>query len=87
VRRRGRPPGTGQLGADQVRVTVRIPQALYLRLALRAYHRDSAAPEVAACVREAIEAYLTQPIPGSHKKRIPGSHKYKIPGSHEHDNP
>jgi hypothetical protein len=57
---RGRPKGSGHLGA-QMRLTVRIPQELYTRLEAfaegRAYTRGI--PQLAICVREALELYLT----------------------------
>jgi len=55
----GRPKGSGELG-EQIRLTVRIPLALYERLAAfaegRSYTRG--APQLAVCVREALVAYL-----------------------------
>ena len=58
-RPRGRPKGSGELG-EQIRLTVRIPLALYERLATfaegRSYTRG--APQLAVCVREALVAYL-----------------------------
>ena len=58
-RPRGRPKGSGELG-EQTRLTVRIPLALYERLQAfaegRVYTRG--APQLAICVREAIEEYL-----------------------------
>lgn len=57
----GRPKGSGTLGSH-TRLTVRIPQTLYARLdsyaAGRSFHRGQ--PELAICVREALEAYLTK---------------------------
>jgi len=56
---RGRPKGSGDLG-ESLRMTVRIPLALYERLTAfaegRSYTRG--APQLAICVREALEAYL-----------------------------
>ena len=55
----GRPKGSGQLG-EQTRLTVRIPMLLYERLQAfaegRVYTRG--APQLAICVREALEEYL-----------------------------
>ena len=60
---RGRPKGSGQIGTDQVRFTVRLPHELYNRLEAftegRYYTRG--APKLAVCVREAIEQYLPSP--------------------------
>jgi hypothetical protein len=63
---RGRPKGTGRLTPNQTiedaqtRVTVRLPIRLYDRLeafaAGRHFHRDS--PQLARCIREALEEYL-----------------------------
>lgn len=59
---RGRPVGSGTLG-PQTRLTVRIPTDLFDRLEAyaegRAYTRG--APQLAKCVREAIEHYLVCP--------------------------
>ena len=81
---RGRPKGTGSLD-EQTRLAVRIPTALYARLeafeAGRHFHRGS--PQLARCVREALEEYLDRhsqrqteniPLPrgtinGRHKRR------------------
>lgn len=61
-RPRGRPVGSGSLG-EQARLTVRIPVDLFNRLKAyaegRAYTRG--APQLARCVREAIEHYLACP--------------------------
>jgi len=58
-RGRGRPKGSGELG-EQIRLTVRIPLALYERLAAfaegRSYTRG--APQLSFFVREALVAYL-----------------------------
>src|SRR6266566_1452881 len=58
-RPRGRPKGSGELGEER-RLTVRIPLALYERLAAfaegRSYTRGT--PQLAICVREALVAYL-----------------------------
>ena len=58
-RGRGRPKGSGELG-ESLRLTVRIPVALYERLAAfaegRSYTRGAA--QLATCVREALVAYL-----------------------------
>jgi len=68
---RGRPKGTGRLG-EQTRLTVRIPQALYTRLEAfaegRSYTRGT--PQLAVCVREALEQYLA----GSHKRQTRNIH-------------
>jgi hypothetical protein len=59
----GRPKGSTKLGA-YTRITVRVPTALYDRLEAyadgRAFARGGT-PMFAACVREAIEHYLTCP--------------------------
>ena len=56
---RGRPTGTGLLGA-QTRLTVQIPVPLYDRLEAFAAGRQchDGRPPLARCVREALEAYL-----------------------------
>src|SRR2546427_11769494 len=58
-RGRGRPKGSGELG-ESLRLTVRIPLALYERLSAfaegRSYTRG--APQLALFVREALVAYL-----------------------------
>ena len=58
-RGRGRPKGSGELG-ESLRLTVRIPLALYERLSAfaegRSYTRGT--PQLAICVREALVAYL-----------------------------
>jgi len=58
-RGRGRPKGSGELG-ESLRLTVRISLALYERLTAfaegRSYTRG--APQMAVCVREALEEYL-----------------------------
>src|SRR5215470_10847819 len=63
---RGRPKGTGRLG-EQTRLTVRIPQTLYTRLEAfaegRSYTRGT--PQLAVCVREALEHYLS----GTYKRQ------------------
>ena len=58
-RGRGRPKGSGELG-EQTRLTVRIPLALYESLQAFAEGRvyTSGAPQLAVCVREALEEYL-----------------------------
>lgn len=59
----GRPPGSGRLGKVK-RLTVHLPEALYARLAAYAEGRSSArgdAPQLPACVREALEHYLVCP--------------------------
>ena len=58
-RPRGRPKGSGELG-EQVRLTVRIPLLLYERLGEYAESRryTRGVPQLAVCVREALEAYL-----------------------------
>lgn len=65
-RGRGRPKGSGQLGeegVDHIRLTVRLPRELYDALEARAErdHYTREAPELARCVREALEHYLTCP--------------------------
>jgi hypothetical protein len=64
-RPRGRPTGSGRLGEegqDHARLTVRLPTDLYTRLeafaAGRHFHRGS--PQLAGCVRDALEEYLTR---------------------------
>ena len=59
----GRPPGSGRLGKVK-RVTVTLPEALYVRLEAYADGRSVArggSPQLPACVREAVEHYLTCP--------------------------
>src|SRR5919199_2481857 len=58
-RPRGRPKGSGELG-EQMRLTVRIPLRLYVRLEEYAESRryTRGVPQLAVCVREALEAYL-----------------------------
>ena len=59
----GRPPGSGRLGKVK-RVTVQLPEALYVRLDAYAEGRSVArggSPQLPACVREAIEHYLSCP--------------------------
>src|SRR5215471_12604839 len=58
---RGRPKGSGlRLGEHPIRLTVWLPHALYDQLdafaAGRSFHRGQ--PQLAGCVREAIEEYL-----------------------------
>lgn len=60
---RGRPKASGQIGEDQVRLTVRLPRMLYLRLLAYAHGRN-----VATCAREVLEAHLTFPKPGSQEQ-------------------
>jgi hypothetical protein len=59
---RGRPIGSGTLG-QQTRLTVRVPTDLYDRLEAyaegRSYVRGT--PQLARCVREALEHYLICP--------------------------
>ena len=59
---RGRPPGTGRLTAP-TRITVWLPGELYTRLEAfaegRSYTRGT--PELARCVRDALEHYLACP--------------------------
>jgi hypothetical protein len=68
---RGRPKGSGRLG-EQTRLTVRIPQTLYTRLEAfaegRSYTRGT--PQLAVCVREALEHYLS----GSYKRQTRNVH-------------
>jgi metal-responsive CopG/Arc/MetJ family transcriptional regulator len=68
---RGRPKGTGRLG-EQTRLTIRIPQELYTRLEAfaegRSYTRGT--PQLAVCVREALEHYLA----GSYKRQTRNVH-------------
>jgi hypothetical protein len=59
----GRPPGSGRLGKVK-RVTVQLPEALYVRLDAYAEGRSSArgdVPQLPACIREALEHYLVCP--------------------------
>ena len=62
---RGRPTGTGRLGTDQVRVTVRLPRTLYARLEAFAAGRSSLRwsddTRVADVVRDALDHYLACP--------------------------
>jgi len=78
----GRPPGSGRLGEDHVRLTVRLPRALYEQLdtyaAGRSFTRRT--PQLAICVREALEVYLdtkrqtrSVPIAGGDSIRQPES--------------
>ena len=80
-RPRGRPKGSGELG-EQTRLTVRIPLALYERLQAFAEGRvyTHGAPQLAICVREALEEYLACRQTGlAHKgqtKNVPVSGTY-----------
>ena len=58
---RGRPRGTGTIGEDQARLTVRIPGELYTRFVAFAEGRSftRGAPQLAVCVRDALDHYLT----------------------------
>ena len=58
---RGRPRGTGTIGEDQARLTVRIPGELYNRFIAFAEGRSftRGAPQLAVCVRDALDHYLT----------------------------
>lgn len=60
---KGRPKGTGRLGAEVIRLTVRIPEDLYTRLVAfaegRSYHRGD--PQLSDCTRDAIAHYLACP--------------------------
>src|SRR5262249_5849024 len=61
---RGRPKGSGlRLGAQQTRVTIRIPQALYDRLDAYAAgrHFTRGTTQLADCVRELLEHALACP--------------------------
>ena len=83
---RGRPKGSGRLTPTQAieeaqsRITIRLPTVLYDRLeafaAGRHFHRGS--PQLARCVREALEEYLERhskrqteniPLPGVDNNR------------------
>jgi hypothetical protein len=77
----GRPKGSGQLG-EVMRLTVRIPLGLYDRLdtyaAGRSFTRGT--PQLAVCVREALELYLDTrrqtksiPMPSSESNGQPES--------------
>lgn len=59
---RGRPRGSGVLG-EQTRLTVRIPSELYDRLEAFAEGRSFSrgTPQLAGCVRDALEHYLACP--------------------------
>lgn len=60
---RGRPKGSGHIGEDQVRFTVRIPGELYSRFVAFAEGRSftRGAPQLAICVRDALAHYLACP--------------------------
>lgn len=62
-RPKGRPKGTGRLGESVVRLTVRIPEDLYQRLAAfadgRTFHRGDT--QLADSVRDALAHYLACP--------------------------
>ena len=65
-RGRGRPLGSGQLGIegiDQKRLTIRLPMSLYEALEALAgqEHYTREEPDMARCVREALEHYLACP--------------------------
>jgi hypothetical protein len=66
---RGRPKGSGNLG-EQMRLTMRIPKGLYERLCAFAegYRYTHGVPQLAGCVREALEEYLANKGP---TKNIP----------------
>ena len=60
---RGRPVGSSKLGKGK-RVTVLLPEALYMRLDAYAEGRSIArggASQLSTCVRDAIEHYLSCP--------------------------
>lgn len=70
-RPRGRPVGTGKLGEEIVRLTVRLPADLYARLdafaAGRAYRRGEA--HLSDCARDALEHFLVCPHKRQPEKR------------------
>jgi hypothetical protein len=76
-RGRGRPKGSGSIGADQVRLTVRIPRALFDRLEAyaegRRFYRAGEGPKLAGCVREALEHYLVCPDKRQTKIVVPSA--------------
>ena len=57
----GRPKGSGTLGEVR-RITVHVPRGLYERLASYAAGRSFAkgTPQLAICVREALEEYMAR---------------------------
>lgn len=59
---KGRPKGSGALGHDTCRLTVRLPLSLYQRLTAYACGRSAEASEaeLSPYVREAIAAYIDQ---------------------------
>ena len=60
---RGRPVGSSKLGKVK-RVTILLPEALYVRLEAYADGRSvvrGGSPQLPACVREAIDHYLACP--------------------------
>ena len=80
-RPRGRQLGSGELGLgthdDHMRLTLRMPTELYTRLeafaAGRHFHRGSV--QLAACVRDAVEHYLTCPTKRQ-TAHVPGNGQY-----------
>ena len=60
---RGRPRGTGSIGEHQERLTVRLPGELYNRVVAFAEGRSftRGAPQLAGCVRDALEHFLRCP--------------------------
>ena len=62
-RPRGRPHGTGSLGEEQVRCTVRLPRTLYAPLESFAEGRyyTGSIPPLSACVRELLDHALACP--------------------------
>jgi hypothetical protein len=89
---RGRPVGSGTLG-PQTRFTVRIPTSLFERLEAFAegvrYTRS--APQLARCVREALEHYLVCPDKRQTKNMLPSSEEnnrqtINQPQPHENNN-
>ena len=59
----GRPHGTGRLGEEQVRCTVRLPRPLYVQLEsfAKGRHDPGSIRPLSACVRELLDHALACP--------------------------
>lgn len=62
-KRLGRPPGSGALGPEMVRVSVCMPRELYERLQAFAAGRSTrhGGPQMSLCIRAALAHYLSCP--------------------------